>query len=76
MPEDIAEVVRAAEVLGLQGEELDTFILDSGNSIEDYRRYMRRSTVRVVAILLVLLGALMGAVVWWFWDQWGDLLQQ
>jgi hypothetical protein len=75
MPDDIAEVVHAAEVLGLRGEELDAFIQDSGISMEDYRRYMRRSTVRVVTILLMLLGAIAGAVVWWFWDQWGDLLQ-
>lgn len=70
MSDDIAEIVRAAEVLGLQGENLDEFILEHGSSLEAYREHMRWNTLRAIAVILALVGAIAGVVVWWFWNRW------
>jgi len=75
MSDNIADVVHAAQVLGLKGEERDQFILDSGNSLDAYHQYMKRETVKVIAILGSLVAGIVGTVVWWFWDQWGTVLQ-
>jgi hypothetical protein len=75
MPDELADLVRAADVVGLRVPQWEQDIIDHDGSLDAYRRYLRRAAWRLAGAYLALIAAVVAGIYgWWTWYDWGPWL--
>jgi hypothetical protein len=72
MPNDLSELIRTADAMGLTGPQREQYIVEQGGSLDAYRRYTRRANLRLAGEYLAMITAVVAGVYgWWAWYDWG-----
>ncbi|HEX8201075.1 MAG TPA: hypothetical protein VF590_11345 [Isosphaeraceae bacterium] len=72
MPDELSELIRTADALGLRGARREQYVVDHGGSRAAYRSYTRRAALRLAVSIVALVGSVAAGIYgWWTWYEWG-----